>query len=151
MTGEQREAEEELWVRRAGRHENTYGLPVGDERYRLTATALSAPGRVRYGAVVETALEADGRRWILSIAARSPYRSAMRVLSGAIIRSPNLEDLKRRITALGGMWEQVLGGILIVHVPRDSSVDPRAVIDGLVAAVRSERGTSNERALHPGG
>lgn len=131
-------ADEELWVRRTGGHENTYGIPLGDQRYRLTATALNSPGRVRYGAVVETVVEADGLRWISKIVERSPYRSAMRLISADAISSERLDDLKRRTIDLGGMWEQLLGGILIIHVPRDSGVDPRTEIERLVAAVWRE-------------
>jgi hypothetical protein len=135
MTVDNEPGNEELWVRRAGGHENTYGIRVGEERYRVTATTLISPGRVRFGAVVQTVVEADGRRWVSAIAARSPYRSTMLGMSAHVIGSPELEDLKARIVAVGGMWEQLLRGILIIHVPPDSGVDPRSEIEGLLAAV----------------
>jgi hypothetical protein len=56
-------------------------------------------------------------------------------MSADVIGSPELEDLKAHIVAVGGMWEQLLRGILIIHVPQDSGVDPRAEIERLLAAV----------------
>jgi hypothetical protein len=128
-------AAEELWFRRGRGHENTYGVRLSEGRYRLTATALNSPGRVRLGAIAETVVQADGRRWISSIITRSPYRSAMRIVSGDAIRSPRFEELKARIIRVGGMWEQVLSGILIIHVPPESGLDPRAEIEALMAGV----------------
>jgi len=63
------------------------------------------------------------------IVARSPYRSAMRLLGRASIESTELVAMKARVMAVGGMWEQLLGGILIVHLPVSAGLDPRKEID----------------------
>jgi hypothetical protein len=121
-------ADEELWLITGRGRELTYGSPLGSDDYRITATALSSPGRIRPGAVVHTRINADGAREIVELLSRSPYRSASTLLSREGADSIELVDLKARVVAAGGEWEQLLGGVLIVHVPRDSGIDPRAEI-----------------------
>jgi hypothetical protein len=36
--------------------------------------------------------------------------------------------------AVGGQWEQVLGGFFLIHVPPESGVDPREAIAALTAS-----------------
>ena len=128
------EADEELWMVTSRQRELTYGTPLGSGDYRITATALSAPGRIRPRAVVHTRVNSEGNREIVALVSRSPYRSALTFLGKQALNSielVELVELKARVTAAGGEWEQVVGGILIVHVPRDSGVDLRTEIASL--------------------
>lgn len=125
------DADEELWMVTSRQRELTYGTPLGSGDYRITATALSAPGRIRPGAVVHTRVNSEGNREIVALVSRSPYRSASALLGEQAVHSIELVELKARVIAAGGEWEQVFGGILIVHVPRDSGVDLRSEIASL--------------------
>ena len=123
--------QQELWLVTDRERELTYGAPVGHGHFRITATTLSRPGRIRYGAIVDTEVAADGTLQVGRLISRSPYRSASALLDRGAIDSPELTELKLRVIDAGGMWEQLLGGILFVHLPRESGVDPRAEIDRL--------------------
>jgi hypothetical protein len=116
-----------LWVVKGKSRELTYGSWLGDSRYRLTATALSMPGRLRLGAVVEAVADSDGSLVVDRLVERSPYRSTATGLSRQEMESPVLDALKASVTAARGNWEQVLGGIFIVHLPRGGD-DPRHLI-----------------------
>jgi hypothetical protein len=48
------------------------------------------------------------------------------------MESEGLRAMKARVTAAGGMWEQLFGGLVVVHVPRQSDLDPRAEIERVV-------------------
>jgi hypothetical protein len=128
--------EEEIWVVKRWEREKTYGVALGGGRYRITATALTMPGRIRPGAVVETHIAADGTREFLGMVSHSPLRSASMLLDRTAIDSVELEAFKSRIVAAGGQWEQVFGGIFLIHVPRGSDIDPRAEIAGLQRSYR---------------
>ena len=119
-------ADEALWVVKPRSRELTYGVSLGGDRFRVTATALSMPGRIRPGAIVETRLADDGTREIVRIVSRSTLRSAGTTLGRTTLESPELEELKQRVVGAGGQWEQMLRGILLVHVPRDSDIDLHA-------------------------
>jgi hypothetical protein len=106
-----------LWVVKGASRELTYGSRRGDGRYRLTATALSMPGRFRFGAVVEAVADADGSLVVDRLVERSPFRSGATGLSGKEIDSTALDALKAKVLDAGGNWEQILGGIFIVHLP----------------------------------
>ena len=128
------DADEELWIETGRERELTYGTALGSGDYRIIATALSAPGRIRPGAVVRTRVNDQGEREIIRLVSRSPYRSASALLSPHAADSIELADLKARVSAAGGEWEQLIGGVFIVHVPRDSGIDPRAEIASVARA-----------------
>jgi hypothetical protein len=117
-----------LWVVKGASRELTYGSPQADRRYRLTATSLSMPGRFRFGAVVQAVADADGSVVVHRLVERSPFRSAATGLSGREIDSTALDALKAKVVDAGGNWEQILGGMFIVHLPRGGE-DPRRLIE----------------------
>ena len=121
-------ADQRLWVVKGNSRELTHGSWFGDSRYRLTATSLSMPGRFRLGAVVEAAVDSDGRLVVRRLVERSPYRSTATGLARREIDSPALDALKARVLAAGGQWEQILSGILIVHLPAGGD-DPRRLVE----------------------
>jgi hypothetical protein len=88
--------EDEIWVVMRRKREKTYGVALGGGRYRITATALTMPGRVWPGAVVETQVAGDGSRQFVGMVSHSPLRSASTLLDRTAIDSADLEAPKAR-------------------------------------------------------
>ena len=93
--------EVELYVTFPDGRELLYMTPLGDNQYRLEVTSIG--GHLRYGDTIEV--------------------------------GPPLSDgagsLSTNHQALGGHWEGIVGGVLIVHVPRKLNLDIQQELKGI--------------------
>ncbi len=49
-----------------------------------------------------------------------------------VVESEEFKAFCDDVMQAGGMWERALGGIVIVHVPPDSSFDPETEIERII-------------------
>ena len=89
--------------------------PVGQNLYR--AEESSVLGDVSYHDVIETEPQGDGTVRFLRVVAPSELKTASWMISQACAESPRLSTLLDRVMAVGGNWERIFGGCLIVHLP----------------------------------
>ena len=89
--------------------------PMGPNLYRMEQS--SPFGEVRYHDVVETEPKADGTLGFLRVLTPSGLKTESWVLSRTQIESPALSPLLDKVMAVGGHWERIYGGILLLHLP----------------------------------
>jgi hypothetical protein len=90
---------------------------VGELRYRLLMTPLSAPASARLGDEVELTRSPDGKLKFVRVTNSSPLITAEWFLSETMFRDPGLVELLTDVRRVGGEWERVFGGILFLHLP----------------------------------
>ena len=109
--------EVELYVIFPNGRELLYMTPVGRNQFRLEVTSIG--GHLRYGDTIEVGPPRDdGAVPYRRIVRRSGLRTQCFVLSKKLMESPGMRDFAKQIEALGGHWEGIAGGVLVVYVPR---------------------------------
>lgn len=98
-----------------GHEEDLTILPIGGNKFRLEESSLL--GEATYRDIIEAELQPDGSLRFLRLVAPSGLKTVSCVLSDVQFKSQRLCALLETITAAGGGWERVFGGVLILHVP----------------------------------
>lgn len=118
-----------------GADEPVLVTPLGSDLYRLEETPLS-PGLdsevpdddllLWRGDTIEAdALEGGALRY-RGIAAKSPWRHLLWILAKDTFDSGAFDSFTEALDRSGGDWERVMGGVVLVHLPPDSTFDPVA-------------------------
>ena len=94
---------------------------VSPDTYRLLDSSVA--GDVFLGDVIEVARGAEGNNRFVRLVARSGLAVKSLMLSEAAFSSPDLQRLLQRVSGLGGSWERVHGGTLLLHLPPDLSME----------------------------
>ena len=89
--------------------------PVGQNLYR--AEESSCLGEVCYHDIIETEPQGDGSVRFSRVVTPSELKTVSWMISQACAESPRLSTLLDRVMAVGGNWERIFGGCLIVHLP----------------------------------
>ncbi len=114
--------EVELYVTFPDGRELLYMTPLGNNQYRLEVTSIG--GYLRYGDTIEVGPPlSNGAVPYRRIIRRSGLRTQCFVLSKKLMESPGMQDFAKQIEALGGHWEGIAGGVLVVHLPRRVDLD----------------------------
>lgn len=98
-------------------------VKLSPNRYELVGTPQSS-ANIPYGTVVEAAPDRKGKLIFKKIVRLSQY-DTFRYLVPSRDRQDagKIDTLKNIITTAGGDCEQVMGGILIIHLPKSSGID----------------------------
>ena len=100
-----------------------YVVSLGGNRYRLDATPLlvDLEEPVWLGDIVDLEPLDNGVLLFRGMVSKSPWRHSDWVLSP---QASAVKAFKHALETAGGKWEQVLGGLFIIHLPPDSAFDP---------------------------
>ena len=88
---------------------------LGPNSYRLEES--SALGEASYHDVIEAERQPDGTLLFLRILTPSGLKTVSWILSLDYIESPDLTPLLDKVMAVGGNWERMFGGVLLLHLP----------------------------------
>ena len=100
-------------------------VEVQPGRYRLSHSELLLERPLYYGDVVQLEPRPDGAFDFVRRTARASLRRSCFMLTKEQSDAPELEAYLARVTAVGGVWEVWFGGIMLLHLPRGSTFDPR--------------------------
>ncbi len=89
--------------------------PVGGDLFRLEESSFVTDAV--YRDVIRATEAEDGALRFVEIAERSPLVTNSCILRQELIKSEAIQSILERIMEQGGNWEQVFGGMLIVHTP----------------------------------
>ena len=115
----------------SGTQETLLVTAVGQNVYRLEESSFC--GDVFYRDIIEIAHQSDGTNLFKRMISRSGFKVTQWVLGREIAESEALTALLARIMALGGNWERLFKGILIVHLPLDTPMDINQELDQLAS------------------
>ncbi len=96
---------------------------VGENLYRLEAAPILVEG-AGFRDVVEAEPVGDGRLKVRRVVERSGWRTFTFILPPWKIDREWGQFLLRQLEELGGHWERVLGGLLLVCIPPGVDLDP---------------------------
>jgi hypothetical protein len=88
--------------------------PTGPNLYRMEES--SALGEVSYHDIIETEPHGDGGVRFLRVVTPSELKTTSWMIPQIVAESPSLSTLLDRVMAVGGNWERIFGGCLIVHL-----------------------------------
>jgi len=93
--------------------------PVGDTLFRVEQSSFVTDAV--YRDVIRVTETQDGALLFVEIAERSPLKTNTWILSQQVMQSEALESVLKQIMDQGGNWEQVFGGVLIVHTSPETA------------------------------
>jgi hypothetical protein len=98
-----------------GDSETLLVTPLGRDLYRLEESSVF--GEVSYHDVIEAQPNTDGTLRFRRLVTPSGLITVSWILAKTLIESPALSPLLGEVIAVGGNWERLLGGCLILHLP----------------------------------
>jgi hypothetical protein len=108
----------------------TLGLtPLSDGLYRVEDSSVLDES-IRYGDVISATPVGELELRFLEVTQKSSFRTACCAISKKYAESPDLPILLEKVQDAGGVWERIFGGLLLVHLPQDSSLDVQHEFDG---------------------
>ena len=87
--------------------------PVGGDLFRVEESSFVTDAV--YRDVIKATETEDGALLFVEIAERSPLVTNSWILSQELIESKAVQSILKQIMDQGGNWEQVFGGVLMVH------------------------------------
>ena len=109
------------------------------DRFRLDTTPAFSEF-ASFGDIVELTIVGDRHLICHRVVQKSGLRTIRVLESKGFVSSAAWVRLCERIAELGGHWEQVFGGYLMLHVPVDSIV----TVDEALASARAEHARSRK-------
>ena len=119
--------------------DSTLVTPLGEGRYRLelatlaclsTESAREARRLPDYGDVIEAIATAPDYLRFVRIVRRARMKKLTYLVSQATIDAPRFALMLGQVQELGGHWERIFGGVLILYLPRGITFDPWADMGG---------------------
>jgi hypothetical protein len=98
-----------------GDNETLLVTPISRDLYRLEETSVF--GEISYHDVIEAEPNTDGTLRFRRLVTPSGLITVSWILAKTLIESPALSLLLGKVIAVGGNWERLLGGCLILHLP----------------------------------
>lgn len=105
-------------------------IRVDEDKYRIEETPIFNPA-VTMGDVIRVR-EEHGIYYYVETVEKSPFRRMAWLLSKETVISAEIAAVKERITVSGGKWEQIFGGLFVVHMPKSSVIDVETEMNRLI-------------------
>jgi hypothetical protein len=96
--------------------------PLDSGHYRAEESSLLNDS-INLGDELTAKLIGEGEISFLHVSQKSPYVTLRWLISETVIKSDGLDRFLEQVTGAGGLWERALGGLLILHLPRESAFD----------------------------
>ncbi len=95
-------------------------LLTGSGSYRAEESSL-VDDSINLGDVIAN----EGGIRFLSVSQKSSYTTLRWTISKSAAESEGLPRFLKQVAEVGGLWEQVMGGLLILHIPQSSAFDAK--------------------------
>lgn len=113
--------------------ESALVTPLGGGRYRLELDPLSCliadrPRDLKdlpnYGDVISAEVIGPGALRFVEVVERAPLKRFQFLIPRDVAESRELQTVLSKIDTMDGHWERVMGGVLILCLPKDCNYDP---------------------------
>lgn len=91
------------------------------DTYRVEETPIFNPG-VTLGDIIRVKEERGIYYYVETVEKSNLDRYAW-LLSKETVNSTEIAVFKQRIAEIEGKWEQIFGGFLVIHIPKDATMD----------------------------
>ena len=106
-------------------------MEMGTNQYRVVDAVSVLTEVVKFGDVIEVKHDTNGDLIFQRIIESSAWQSEVFMLSREISASDKLRTLLQQVENVGGHWEQVFGGALVVCLPPNSLLDIKTAYQAL--------------------
>lgn len=96
--------------------EPIYVTRIHDDIYRCEDSMMLS--EINYHDEIELARDGDKFK-IIRIVRRSPFLVKRYLLSKELIEAGSFQEMMNKLVKAGGYWERVMGGILILSLPKE--------------------------------
>jgi hypothetical protein len=96
---------------------------VGPRLFRIGSVPIMVEA-ASFGDVIEAESGADGSLRFVRVGESGGWRTYDFMLSAELIGSERITSIQDRVLSLGGHWERVFGGILLLCLPPTTDYDP---------------------------
>lgn len=96
---------------------------VGSRLFRIGSVPIMVEA-ASFGDVIEVEPSADGGLRFVRVAEAGGWRTYDFMLPAELIESERITTIQDRVLSLGGHWERVFGGILLLCLPPTTDYDP---------------------------
>jgi hypothetical protein len=114
--------------------------PLGSDNYRLEATPIFFED-VSFGDTIEATKDGEGRLLFHKLITRGKFQSYRWILTKQVIELPEFVAFCNNVMRLGGMWEQLLGGLVFIHLPQDCDLNAESLIEDMIKTLDSRFST----------
>jgi Domain of unknown function (DUF4265) len=97
--------------------------PIGPRLFRIESVPFMVEAAC-FGDVIEADSTTNGNLIFVRIAERGGWRTYDFLIPAELIESEHITAIQDRVSALGGHWERVFGGVLFLCLPPTSDYDP---------------------------
>jgi len=119
-----------------GSFEPARATPLDSNTYRLEATP-TASELASFGDVIEVEKDKEGRLLFRNIILKADLKNYRWLLSRKVVESPEFKVFCENVLLLGGTWESLAGGYVVVHIPRNNDFNPETEIERIVQVVKA--------------
>jgi hypothetical protein len=112
--------------------------PLKGNLYRLGTTPLTDDGGIYLGDIIEAEMQENGVLRYLRVVEASPLRHWSWLLSEKVGASAAFEAFRETIEKQGGIWERYFGGILFIHLPPGTPLDPQEEMKKVINTVQAK-------------
>ena len=109
--------------------------PVEGGQYRAECSCFMGEPQVFYGDVIEIKPTGERSGKFLRVVKWSGLRVSCHIIGKSIIVSDLLQALLDKIMQVGGNWERVFGGVLLVHLPESVALDVDSELQAIAKSV----------------
>jgi hypothetical protein len=114
---------------KGGASETVAAEQVGNEMYILLESSTLACS-INIGTTVEVKADVNGELELTKVVRASDYKTR-RFLLPKLTKAELIEQLGNPITEAGGLWEVDFVGMILIHMPQDSSFDLHTLFHNL--------------------
>jgi len=97
--------------------------PMGSQLYRIRSVPIMIEA-ASFGDIIEAVPGSDGSLRFVRVAERGGWRTYDFLLSTELMESKRITAVQEHVLSLGGHWEQVFGGVLLLCLPPTTDYDP---------------------------
>ena len=97
---------------------------LGSGSYRAEESS-PVDDSINLGDVISAEPINEGGIRFFSVSQKSSYTTLRWTISKSAAESEGLPRFLKQVAEVGGLWEQVMGGLLILHIPQSSSFDAK--------------------------
>jgi hypothetical protein len=103
---------------------------VDVDMYRIEETPIFNPG-ISMGDIIRVR-EERGVYYYQETVRKSNLKRHAWLLTQKAACSPEINTFKGRVTGSGGYWEQIFGGLVVIHIPMNSALDAQAEMELII-------------------
>jgi hypothetical protein len=96
---------------------------VGPRLFRIDSVPVMIEA-ASFGDIIEAEVHADGGLRFVRVAEAGGWRTYEFLLSPDMVESARVAAIQERVLSLGGHWERVFGGLLLLCLPPTTDYDP---------------------------